>query len=153
PANRNHNINLAMQAINNQVINPGENWSFNRAVGPRTAERGYKKAMIIVNKKFVPGLGGGVCQVASTLYNVILQAKFQVIERHPHSLPVKYVASGCDATVSYGAHDLKFSNNLPHQVVIKTSSLPGKILIAFYTRKTQPAADPVKQVNIPIDMP
>lgn len=139
PINRNHNINQALAAINEQVVKPGDIWSFNQTVGPRTAVRGYKKAMIIVNKKFVPGIGGGVCQVASTLYNVIMAAKLKVIERHPHSLPVKYVAVGRDAAVSYGIQDLKFVNNSPTEVIIRTDSQPGKVSIAFYTRQIEVA--------------
>lgn len=136
PANRNHNINLALNAINGQVIKPGGSWSFNQAVGPRTVQRGYKKAMIIVNKKFVPGVGGGICQVASTLYNVLIEAGVKVTERHPHSLPVKYVAPGRDAAISYGIQDLKFVNNLSRDIIIKTRSEDKQITIAFYSLMT-----------------
>jgi len=139
PANRNHNINQALATLNGQIIKPGSSWSFNQAVGPRTAQRGYKKAMIIVNKKFVPGLGGGICQVASTLYNVITLAKLKVVERHPHSLPVKYVAPGLDAAISYGNQDLKFINSSLQEVIIKTEPQAGKVSIAFYARPVEVA--------------
>lgn len=135
PANRNHNINQALLAINGQIIKPGSTWSFNQVVGPRTTTRGYKSAMIIVNKKFVPGIGGGVCQVASTLYNVLIAVKFKVLERHPHSLPVTYVARGRDAAVSYGHQDLKFINTLNQEVLIKTKLQTDRVAIAFYTRE------------------
>ena len=75
------------------------------------AEAGYKEALIIEGNTFTPGLGGGVCQVSSTLYNVVLLANLEVIERHPHSLPVSYVPPGRDATVSFPVLDFKFKNS------------------------------------------
>ncbi len=110
-AGRSQNVSLSCQAINGLIIQPGEVFSFNEASGPRTEERGYKIAPIFVGKKVVPGRGGGVCQTSSTLYNCVLEAGLEVLERHPHSLPVAYVAAGRDATVSWEGADLKFRNN------------------------------------------
>lgn len=110
-AGRSQNVALSCQAINGLIVEPGEVFSFNEASGPRTAERGYKIAPVFVGKKVVPGRGGGVCQTSSTLYNCVLEAGLEVVERHPHSLPVAYVAAGRDATVSWGGADLKFRNN------------------------------------------
>lgn len=110
-AGRSQNVILSCQAINGLIIEPGEVFSFNASTGPRTQERGYEIAPIFVGKKVVPGRGGGVCQTSSTLYNCVLEAGLEVVERYPHSLPVAYVASGRDATVSWGGADLKFRNN------------------------------------------
>lgn len=110
--NRTNNVKLSCQAIDGLILQPGQVFSFNVTSGPRTQERGYQVAPIFVGKKVVPGRGGGVCQTSSTLYNSVLEAGLEVVERHPHSLPVAYVAAGRDATVSWGGADLKFRNNL-----------------------------------------
>ncbi|KGK86488.1 vanomycin resistance protein VanB [Desulfosporosinus sp. HMP52] len=109
---RSLNIKLAAKAIDGKVLKPGEVFSFNNTVGPRTEEAGYQTAMIIEGNIFVPGLGGGVCQVSSTLYNAVRLAApaLSVVERSPHSLPVKYVPLGQDATVAYPNLDFKFQN-------------------------------------------
>ncbi|SDG96819.1 VanW family protein [Desulfosporosinus hippei] len=109
---RSLNIKLAAKAIDGKVLKPGEVFSFNNTVGPRTEEAGYQTAMIIEGNTFVPGLGGGVCQVSSTLYNAVCLAApaLSVVERSPHSLPVKYVPLGQDATVAYPNLDFKFQN-------------------------------------------
>lgn len=109
--NRSYNIALAAKALNNTLIKPGEVFSFNKRVGPRTAKSGYREAIIIESNVFVPGLGGGVCQVSSTLYNTVLLAGLEITERSNHSLAITYVPLGRDAAVSYGYQDLKFSNN------------------------------------------
>lgn len=127
PVNRTHNIRLAAKKISGRVLAPGEIFSFNRIVGPRTKQTGFKSAMVIANRRFVPGIGGGVCQVASTLYNVVLNAKMHVVERYPHSLSVKYVPRGRDASVYYGRADFKFKNNRPFPVRV-IAVVTGKTL-------------------------
>lgn len=114
-----HNIQVASVSINNTLLWPGESFSFNDTTGPRTAERGYLTAPIILKGSFDVGLGGGVCQVSSTLFNAALEAKLSIEERHPHSMPVHYVPKGLDATVDYGSLDLKFRNNRKEPVIIK----------------------------------
>lgn len=109
--NRTENIRTACETLKNTLLAPGEIFSFNKTVGPRERETGYLKAMVISGGEFVPGLGGGICQVSSTLYNTILLAGLEIIERHPHSLKINYVPLGRDATVSYGFLDFKFKNN------------------------------------------
>ncbi|WP_366922557.1 VanW family protein [Metallumcola ferriviriculae] len=115
------NIRVAAANLDGREIAPGEVFSFNDTVGPRTAERGFKNALIIVNHDFVPGIGGGVCQVSSTLYNAVLRANLPVLERYRHSLLIGYVPLGQDATVAYGAKDFKFTNNTGNYLVIKTA--------------------------------
>lgn len=120
------NIILATAALNNYILLPGDLFSFNRANGPRTAERGYQPAPVIVGNTVVPGLGGGVCQVSSTLYNAVLQAELEVVERYPHSQPVGYVPPGRDATIS-DYLDFKFRNNTDQIILIKAAIGGGAI--------------------------
>ncbi len=120
------NIILATSTLNNYILLPGDLFSFNRANGPRTAERGYQPAPVIVGNSVVPGLGGGVCQVSSTLYNAVLQANLEVVERYPHSQPVGYVPPGRDATIS-DYLDFKFRNNTDRIILIKAAAWGGGI--------------------------
>jgi len=124
---RYENISLALLSINNQIVWPGETFSFNDVVGPRTPERGYRKAPVIGGDGL--GFGGGVCQVSTTLYNAVLDAGLEVVERHPHSSRVPYVAPGKDATVVFGALDFRFRNNTAHPVIIKAGISRGKISV------------------------
>jgi len=138
--NRTENIRLASEKIKGTILAPGEVFSFNEVVGPRNKEAGFLMAMVISDGKFVPGLGGGICQVSSTLYNSVLSANLEVIERHSHSLPVTYVPRGKDATIAYGTLDFKFKNNTEGYILIDykiegqklTYYLYGSRLIVFY---------------------
>ncbi|GAA0181736.1 VanW family protein [Clostridium sediminicola] len=117
-ANRSSNIALATKAINETILMPGEVFSFNDTVGQRTREKGYKEAHVIVNGEYVDGLGGGICQASSTLYNVALLAGLEIVERHHHTYPSSYVPVGQDATVDYGNLDVKFKNNGEYPIYI-----------------------------------
>lgn len=129
--NRTINLKLAAAAINGQIIQPGKTFSFNKTVGPRTKERGYLEATIFVGGKKEQGLGGGICQVSSTLYNAVLNSKLKVVERHTHSLPVTYVPTGKDATVSYGYLDFRFQNNQKYPIKIQAVVNKNTLDIAF----------------------
>lgn len=124
---RTYNVKVAAAALDGLLVAPGEEFSFNRLVGPRSSEAGYKNALVIVNNEFVEGIGGGVCQVSSTLYNAVLLAGLQITERSNHSLPVSYVPIGRDATVVYDALDFRFINNQAGYIYIK-SLLEGDTL-------------------------
>ena len=113
---RSENIRLGAAMIDGTVIAPGDVFSFNEVVGPRTPERGFLEADIILNAELVPGIGGGICQVSTTLYNAALLSDLEIVSRVNHSLPISYVPLGRDATVSYGAIDLKIRNNTGHHV-------------------------------------
>ncbi len=125
------NIILATASLNNCLLLPGEIFSFNKANGPRTAERGYRHAPIIVGGAVVPGLGGGVCQVSTTLYNAVLSAGLEVVERYPHSQPVGYVPPGMDATVA-DSLDFRFRNNTDRLILIRSSNWGGSIDIRIW---------------------
>jgi len=140
-ANRLSNVRQAASAINGVVVMPGRRFSYNRIVGPRTTEAGYKTAPVIVRGKMVTGIGGGACQVSSTLYNAVLLANLRVVRRTPHSHPIGYVPAGQDATVVYGAIDLVFENQGETPVVLQ-SALQGRRLTILVLGKT--AGPPVR---------
>lgn len=116
--NRTQNLRLAASLVNETVMLPGQTFSLNARLGPRTMSRGFEKAGTIVDGELVPTPGGGVCQIATTIYNAVLLAGMQVTERHHHSRPIPYTPAGRDATVSWGGQDLKFRNNLKHPVIL-----------------------------------
>lgn len=134
--NRSHNLQMAANGINGSVIAPQEVFSFNQKVGKRTLEKGYRDAMIIVGGKFEPGLGGGVCQVSSTLYNACLLAGLDIVERSNHALAVAYVPLGQDATVVYGLQDFKFRNNTGYPIYLRAVTGGGRLTINVYGKLT-----------------
>ncbi|HWO97821.1 MAG TPA: VanW family protein [Bacillus sp. (in: firmicutes)] len=117
---RNRNIELSAAAINNVVLGPGDYFSYNEVVGPRTSEAGYQPAPEIINKELVMGIGGGICQTSSTLFNAVDQAGVKITAITHHSKSVGYVPEGRDATVSWGGPDFKFVNDKNYPIVIKT---------------------------------
>jgi vancomycin resistance protein YoaR len=123
--NRAENVRLAAAAVDQIVLQPGELFSFNRAVGPRLLASGYREAPVVINGRLLPGVGGGVCQVSSTLYNAALLGNLAVVTRHRHSIPAAYVPPGRDATVAYDYFDLRFRNASEWSVVINTEVGPG----------------------------
>ena len=118
PGDRGDNIGIAASKLNNVTIKPGCTFSFNDQVGERTYANGFLPAPVIVNGKHEIGIGGGVCQVSTTLYNAALLADLTPVERCAHYFPSSYVAPGRDATVADGWLDLKLMNNLPHAVAL-----------------------------------
>jgi vancomycin resistance protein YoaR len=130
--NRSKNLRLAASKINGNIIAVGEEFKFNSIVGKRTVESGYSDAMIIVSGKFEPGLGGGVCQVSSTLYNACLMAGLEISERHNHGLSVSYVQLGLDATVVYGIQDFRFINNTSSPIYIRAITNGGQLTMSIY---------------------
>ena len=133
---RTANVRLAAEALDGTLIEPGEIISFNEIVGERTGDKGYQDALIVVNGEFVPGLGGGICQVSSTLYNTGLLANLKIEERTNHGLAVAYVPLGQDATVVYGAIDLKMRNTTGGYLLLRSKISNGSVTIEFYGKKT-----------------
>lgn len=117
---RNKNIELSAQAIDNIIVGNGDVFSFNNTVGPSDAAHGYQPAQEIVNKELVMGIGGGICQTSSTLFNAVDQLAVEYVEWNHHSLTVGYVPLGRDATVSYGGKDFQFKNTAGVPFLIKT---------------------------------
>jgi vancomycin resistance protein YoaR len=125
--NRTSNIRLAASFINGTILMPGEIFSYNSSVGERLASRGFKVAGIYANGRTDEGLGGGICQVSTTLYNAALLANLKIIQRQNHSMPVPYVPLGRDATVDYGNIDLKFQNSIETPIAIVSEVDGGTI--------------------------
>jgi vancomycin resistance protein YoaR len=134
-SSRTANIRLSARRINGHILYPGQVFSFNQVVGPRDREHGFKEALEIVDGEFVPGIGGGVCQVSSTLYNAVLLANLTVVERTNHSKPLGYVGLGRDATVVYGALDFKFANNTGAPVVILAETAKNRLTVGIVGRQ------------------
>jgi vanW-like protein len=127
--NRTHNIELASTKISGTLVKPGEVFSFNDVVGERTAEAGYDDAPVIIDGKLVPGIGGGICQVSSTLFNTALLSGMNIIERTPHFEPVSYIPAGRDATVAYGYLDFQFKNPYAHNIYVLSVMNNGELTI------------------------
>ena len=125
--NRSTNIRLASEKVNGTVIMPGEVFSYNTTVGKRTAAAGFKSAAVYVGGEVTTGIGGGICQVSSTLYNAVLLANLEIVERHNHGFNPGYVPASRDATVSWGGPDFKFKNDRTYPVKIICSGTGGTI--------------------------
>ena len=114
--NRTTNLRLACQKINGTILMPGDTFSYNKTLGERTIAAGYKEAKIYAAGEVVDGLGGGICQISSTLYNAVVMANLQIVERSNHQFVTSYLPAGRDATVVYGAIDFKFKNTRKYPV-------------------------------------
>ncbi|MEG6520428.1 VanW family protein [Desulfotomaculum sp. 1211_IL3151] len=128
---RTHNIQLASQLVNNFILPPKQVFSLNKVLGPRSKENGYLQAPVIVNNRLIPDYGGGVCQLATTLYNAVLLANLTVVERVPHSLPVAYAPGGRDATIAGDLIDFKFLNNTDYPILITSQIQQGNLLVSI----------------------
>jgi vancomycin resistance protein YoaR len=146
-ANRAANIQLASKALNNTVLFPGERFSFNGTVGERTTEKGYQRAPVIVRGEMDEDIGGGICQVSSTLYNAADRAGLTITERYSHSRNVTYVPSGRDATVSWYGPDLAFRNPYNHPVLIRSYAGNGQMSVSIYS------SDMLETQNRPVPQP
>ncbi|MEW9676729.1 VanW family protein [Lentibacillus sp. L22] len=133
---RSHNIALAAEAINNYVLLPDETFSFNKVVGKRTKEKGYMRAPVIVKGELAEDIGGGICQVSSTLYNAVDINGIEIVERYSHSRSVPYVPPGRDATVSWYGPDFVFANKSHQPILIRTRAIDGQMAIQVYSADT-----------------
>lgn len=134
-ANRNTNIALAAKSINSVVLMPGETFSYNDLIGECSTKTGYKAATIYLNGELSTGIGGGICQVSTTLYNAVIRANLEIVERRNHSLGVTYVPSGQDAMVSIGTQDFKFKNNRDYPIKVVAYVGTGSITCQVYGLK------------------
>ncbi len=134
--NRTHNISLALDKINGLILEPGEEFSYNTYMGPASKENGYLEAEVIVNREIVQGYGGGVCQAATSIYRTALMAGIEIIERHPHSIPIEYAPLGQDAAVNYGLQDLQIKNTLSFPITF-LGELDGEHLYLYLYGKMQ----------------
>lgn len=142
------NIYLASSKINNYTMMPGEVFSYNEIVGERSKETGFEMAKVYMNNEVVDGIGGGICQVSSTLYCAILYSNLEIVERVNHQLTVSYVPLGQDATVDYGNIDLKFKNNTPYPIKIVSRAEGSQIEISIVGYREKPEKVEVYNVTV-----
>ncbi|MFZ5814119.1 MAG: VanW family protein [Bacillota bacterium] len=129
---RAENVERAARALDGLMLKPGEILSYNAVVGPIDARSGWREAYVIHGGELVPGIGGGVCQVATTLYGAALRANMEILERHPHQLAVSYIPPSEDAAVAQGYQDLKIRNTTPGHLLVRTESGGGSVTIRLY---------------------
>lgn len=132
-AERKHNISTSASKLDGVVLKSGETLSFNKTVGKRTEENGYKIATVIENGVYISGVGGGVCQTSTTLYNAVLRAGLKIIEVHPHTLSPEYVDASFDAMVSGEGSDFVFKNIYPYPVKISAVANAGTLTVKIYS--------------------
>ncbi|HSV74400.1 MAG TPA: VanW family protein [Chthonomonadales bacterium] len=133
--NRRRNIEIACERIDGTLVRPGEVFSYNETVGPRSFDAGFREAPIIVRGRMEPGVGGGICQVSATLYNAVLLADLGIVARQRHSFPVQYVPSGRDASVVYGVVDFQFRNTTDAPIAIHSDGRRGRVLVRVFGRR------------------
>lgn len=129
---RTTNLQLACNKINGKVVMPNETFSYNKTLGARTAAAGYKNAKVYEAGQVVDGIGGGICQISTTLYNAVLRANLEIVERRNHQFVTSYVEAGMDATVVYGMTDFKFKNTRKYPVKIIASAKNGVATVSVY---------------------
>jgi vancomycin resistance protein YoaR len=134
---RKHNVKLALEKFNGFVLNPNEEISFNKVTGEHSTDNGYKIATVIYNGEFTDGVGGGICQASTTLYNALLLAGVEINEVHKHSLPVYYVPPALDAMVSEYTSDLRFTNTTQYPMYIHTYSDNKSVTVDIYSMEPQ----------------
>ena len=130
--NRTTNLRLACQKLNDKVILPGETFSYNKTLGERTIAAGYKEAAIYANGQVVDGLGGGICQISTTLYNAVLHANLEIVERKNHQFVTSYIGAGLDATVVYGLTDFQFKNTRQYPIKISADVQNGIATVKIF---------------------
>ena len=132
-SNRTHNVALMAEILDNRLVMPGETFSFNDAVGPRSPERGFLEGLAIVDGLMIPSIGGGVCQVATTLYDAAFAMGLQIVERRNHGFYISHYGLGMDATVAWPDLDFKFNNNTASPILIRATSDASTMLVNLYS--------------------
>ena len=150
-----HNVALVAQLIDGALIAPGKTFSFNGTTGERTAEKGFEEAPVIINGELQTGLGGGICQVSTTVFNAVYEAGLQIDERTNHALYISHYPLGRDATVNYPDLDLKFTNDTDHWLLLRTFVGTGSLTVNLYgtpqDRRVETTAQPLRVVGAPHD--
>jgi hypothetical protein len=127
-----YNVGLAAKMLAGTLVKPGEVFSLNKTLGPRTKEKGFREGPAYSGGRIIRVIGGGICKISTTLYNVAILANLEIVERRPHGMLVPYVPPGQDATVSYGAVDFKFRNNTNKPVLIWAEKVGNTLYMALY---------------------
>ena len=151
--NRIHNVQLVAHLVDGKLIAPGQTFSFNGATGERSAEKGFLEAPVIINGELQTGLGGGVCQVSTTVFNAAFEAGLPIVERTNHALYISHYPLGRDATVNYPDVDLKFSNDTGHWLLLRTFVGSSSLTVGLYGtsphRRVESIAAPLRVVSPP----
>ncbi len=134
--NRIHNVELVSHLVDDKLIAPGEEFSFNKTTGERSAAKGFLVAPVIVNGELTTGLGGGVCQVSTTVFNAAFEAGLDITARTNHALYISHYPQGRDATVDYPDVDLKFVNDTDHWLLLRTIVSPSSLTVSLYGTPT-----------------
>jgi vancomycin resistance protein YoaR len=149
--NRIHNVQLVSHLVDEQLIPPGKEWSFNRATGERSAAKGFLEAPVIINGELQTGLGGGVCQVSTTVFNAAYDAGLKLTARTNHALYISHYPLGRDATVDYPNVDLQFVNDTPHWLLLRTFVSSSSLTVSLYGtpqhRKVETQTSPLRVVG------
>lgn len=142
-----YNVHLAASLLAGIVVKSGEDFSQNSAIGPYTEDKGFEKGPTYLGTTLTQTIGGGVCKVASTLYNVAVLSNLEILERHNHTMPVPYVPYGQDATVAFGIKDFRFKNSIDSDIMIWAEGIDNTLYIAFYGSRPGPAVEWSHQVQ------
>ncbi|HXR12107.1 MAG TPA: VanW family protein, partial [Gaiellaceae bacterium] len=134
--NRIHNVQLVAHLVDDKLIAPNETFSFNKTTGERTAAKGFLIAPVIVNGELTTGLGGGVCQVSTTVFNAAFDAGVKITDRTNHALYISHYPQGRDATVDYPDVDLRFVNDTGHWLLLRTFVGPSALTVSLYGTPT-----------------
>jgi len=146
--NRLTNVTVAAEKIHETILNPGDVFSFNDVVGERTLERGFLEAGSFAGGRIVDSVGGGICQVSSTLYHAVLLADLDVVYRKPHGFTVSYLPVGCDAVVSWGSLDFKFKNSTEYAIKIESTVNDRNLTVKLTGTKTDDTYVEIETVSI-----
>jgi vancomycin resistance protein YoaR len=148
-----HNVALVAQLIDGALIAPGKTFSFNGTTGERTAEKGFQEAPVIINGELQTGLGGGICQDSTTVFNAAYEAGLEIDERTNHALYISHYPLGRDATVNYPDQDLKFTNDTAHWLLLRTFVGSGSLTVNLYgtpqNRRVETVEQPLRIVGAP----
>ena len=151
--NRIHNVELVAHLVDNKLIAPGATFSFNRTTGERNAAKGFLEAPVIVNGELTTGLGGGVCQVSTTVFNAAFEAGLRITERTNHALYISHYPQGRDATVNYPDVDLQFVNDSDHWLLLRTFVSSSSLTVSLYGtalhRKVESTTTPLLVHGVP----
>jgi vancomycin resistance protein YoaR len=152
-SNRRHNVQLVAHLVDNHLIAPGAEFSFNKTTGERTAAKGFLEAPVIINGELQTGLGGGICQVSTTIFNAAFEAGLSITERTNHALYISHYPLGRDATVDYPSLDLKFQNDTGHWLLLRTFVGESSLVVNLYGtpihRKVEVETAPLRVVGPP----
>ncbi|MEN6389373.1 MAG: VanW family protein [Syntrophomonas sp.] len=132
-------MHLAARILAGKIVESGQVFSMNNSIGPYIGARGFQKGPVYIGGQLSTTTGGGVCKMASTLYNVAVLCDLPIVERHSHGMPVPYVPYGQDATVSTGVADIKIKNDLPYPILIWAKGVDNTLYVAFYGQKPAPS--------------